>query len=378
MTLRPLLLATTIVALSLSSIERLAAAPLDALASTHLSTLYASDCDGEGCSARGVAPRWYFELAADQINDTLDIFDIRQQLIESDDMTVGDYRGGHLLLGRRIGRHGYVEAGLWQRAIQFGSEWADIDSWSINGQWQFNEQQGALPRLAVRLGYWQNQADQVSANRPVQIGGIAVDRFNIANPGDEQLQATLIGSWDLSRRLTLSWLAGVGRSSVEFDQLEVGLGDCDYQVNWRPDIDVDAPLYLQSSDPAICTPTIYDDRGLGSDLGLRYRSQFYHVGTNVDWESGRWRLRGGMLWSRYQREDIDQQIVDLGKRAQKSTLTVVAEVQRALGDTWSLLLRGQYFDRLLMSELPFTYNAYTVQRFDKPYGLVTLGLTARY
>ncbi|MDB5726920.1 MAG: putative signal peptide protein, partial [Noviherbaspirillum sp.] len=54
------------------------------------------------------------------------------------------------------------------------------------------------------------------------------------------------------------------------------------------------------------------------------------------------------------------------------------ELAYRLTTNLSLFGRGQYMTNQFTGEIPFAYNTFTAGRFDKRYGIVTVGLAADF
>jgi hypothetical protein len=96
------------------------------------------------------------------------------------------------------------------------------------------------------------------------------------------------------------------------------------------------------------------------------------------WRSGPWQLRAGYQYQRLDRGQIDDTIEQRGGKAVKSNHIVVGEVAYRLTTNLSLFGRGQYMTNQFTGEIPFAYNTFTAGRFDKRYGIVTVGLAADF
>lgn len=100
------------------------------------------------------------EASFDIVNDTVDIFNIRESESAVGD-NAGDYNGGHLLVNYAFHPQWIAEAGYWNRNIEYGQDSNEIDSWLAAVQYTPLLTLKPGDEVAIRLVLWGNQANEL-------------------------------------------------------------------------------------------------------------------------------------------------------------------------------------------------------------------------
>ena len=90
----------------------------------------------------------------------------------------------------------------------------------------------------------------------------------------------------------------------------------------------------------------------------------------MHWRRAGWHLALGGELQQWQRSTADE--------LQTRNAILVAEVQRALTPSVSVLLRGQYQHRQLLGEVPMLFNARSTSTASRRVGMVSVGLRAQF
>jgi len=347
--------------LYLITFSRLSAAPLDAYLSPH----QANDFSYGRIS-----------LTVDQVNKSLDIFGIREQDTEFSGTTVGNYHGYSGHLDFRFTRNLSVTGLVWQRELDLGNEKLQINTWKLAGQWHMLTQKKARPALAVAYSYWWNNAATIERSSATSLLNVDVDNIAITNVKDKQHQLDVIGTWMMRAHWALSLYGGVGRSEVSFDKFFVNYDGCSYLLTSPSRQAVTLQLAQSAtSECQVLTVKRTDTRSLfpGPGLGIQYHSFYQQLGSSIRWKNNNWALHAG-LRAVFIDSEVDSLVISSGKKSYTSNVIGLAQVTRKLYKTTALFVRGQYYHRRWLGEIPLTYNVLTAHRFNKAYGLMSLGI----
>ena len=321
-----------------------------------------------------------FSLAIDKVNETLDILNIRAQDEQFAGTTVGDYQGysGYVDIALWSGFHMNVAA--WRRQIDLGREKTHIMTWKFGGQWQFLSQKDSLPSMALRYHYWTNNAGDMKNASSRTLLNVSIDELNITNVKDAQHQVDFIASWSLNPRILFTLFAGLGRSEVGYSDFLVNYNGCQYGFDSPAKDTVILLLAEEVSSACQITRIKRQDPAspfTGPGLGISYTSEYIQLGSSFDWRLGQWRLNAGMRTLRVRR-DVDSILSELDKKTYTVNYIGSLTLARKLTKNSAIFVRGQYYYRSWLGEIPLTYNVFTSQRFDRPYGLLSLGLKLNF
>lgn len=348
---------TTLVAVGVLVCQSLSAAPLDELlAATH------------------TAPE--IEAGYDQVNRTVDIFRIRERDSFAAGTALGDYSGFHLIGGiPLLERHVWLDGALWQRKLNIaslGAGDARITSWSAAGQYRVARQVGNLPDLGLRLSAWGDASDSITKESPTTFNAFTVARLEVGHPRDRQLQADVVASWGAGRFSGFNAFAGIGSSTVDFDSVRAFQGSCEYAVTSPSD----SRILMDTRSPG-CNAVLIQNRGAFAPKyntnNFRYHARSLHFGGSYTLVERRWRFRAGYRWEKIIRA-LDDDIAAVGGAVVNGNVILTGEIGYRIAERIGVVVRGHYFTRQLNGEIPFTYNAFTADKFNHRYGLVTTAL----
>jgi len=373
------------------------------------------------------------EAGYDMANDTVDVFNIRGD-VASD---IGDYAGGHVRVVWPVTKHFQIDGSLWKRGIDYREDTIKLDSWQVGAQHRIANQKGLLPALALRMSAWGSRSDGVTKSGDLSINGFTAESATVHNPKDQQAQLDILSTWSFGDGWQMDLFAGVGRGKVKLDNLttktirgsnsdgsisvEAIKGSVISKQNtFLPEALVTssgktasaADVFVSKDRIEMGRLTYTNDRGIdfhfesvritpsaathgveqedlvaaldGYTLApselvtlsnravfdfsqVEYDFNYAQAGLALSWHKDNWRMRGSYLWQKFNR---DSGVSDAFTAVQ----TVTGEVAYRIGDGKAVFVRGQLMDRNLMGETPLAYNSLTASRFDKMYGLLTLGL----
>jgi hypothetical protein len=318
------------------------------------------------------------EAAYDVVNSTVDIFNIRDKDSDYSGTNVGDYRGAHLRAGVAVTPDIWVDGGFWQRRIDYQRDEASIRTWQLGAQYKWLDALGYRPAMAVRLGAWGNSSGSLEKTSPTRFRGSTLDTVKVDAPEDRQVQLDLIATWALGDNLEVSSFAGAGTSRTKINAVSgtAALAGCNYNIGFS-----ETNFVATLAQPCAGIQRV---EGRNSTLGInvyeeaQYSARFLHGGVSGKWRSGPWQLRAGYQYQRLDRGRIDDIVAQRGGKAVKSNHVLVGEVAYRIAGNLSLFGRGQYMTNQFTGEIPFAYNTFTAGRFDKRYGIVSVGVMADF
>jgi len=316
------------------------------------------------------------ELFGDVMNESVDVFDVRESELSSSRPTTGDYRGWHLFVHKPLTPQWSVDASFWGRQASIRSDQARFNSGHIAAQYQWLQQVGWVPYSALRLSYWGSRSSGLQRSMPIAINGTRLESLNVVAPRDRQLQVDLIASWR-EASVGIHVFSGLGRSHVRIGVIggTMTIDDCLYRFSIaggrtngqlaRPCGDlVEAEFNLPASTFG----------GLGPDLLSGYDANFYQAGTSVDWQRGDWSLKCGYLIRWFRRSQLDDSLSRANLPSVNSVRLIAAELSHKLTPQISAVLRAEITSSQLMLDVPSIYNGLTAPRLGKRYGFVSVGL----
>jgi hypothetical protein len=343
-----------------------AAAPLDALLTA---------------TPERSSPSGFVEVGTDHMNSQLDFFKIKNDDPLTSGTKAGDYRGAHVRGGFRPFDAAWVSGSLWQRNVSDATDSYDYTSWQLSGQYRFLEASDKLPALAIRLSAWGNYAAQTQSNTPVTVPGAILNTVKITEPNDQQLQADLIGTWQLSPSADVSMVLGGGSTKLAYGALSATntLNGCDYNLTFVGNA-------ISGTLAAPCTESvyllnIYDNSGrFGIDVAneIAWRGNFIQAGINTSWRRGPWTLTGGYLFYAVRREAVDAILTSRSGPVFTRNHNITLDANYRFTPRLSVFARSQISSNLFFNELPVTYNSSTSGRFGSKYTLFSLGLRADF
>lgn len=332
----------------------------------------------------------HIEVMRDQVNQDIDVFQIRRRDPALQGTRIGDYAGQHIQ--GQISTHAdrlRLQGQFWQRHLQDRDNVIHVNSWQAGVQWRLqglhglHDEPDAGPSYAVRLSGWghESQAIERSSNLNVQaMGGQAsIQHIRIEQPRDTQLQADLIGSWHTYR---LSSFAGLGQSRVDHGTIsgQAALSGCHYQLQFdattliaRPAADCIRPITVRV--PLKLLPFNLQDE-------TRYQARFWHLGGSWSvpmpstWSM--WSLQLGYEHQRLDRGELDRLIIQRGGRPVDRNHIGIAQMGYRMTSGWTLGVRAQVMTQSWVGEMPMSYNTLTAASMNRLYGWLSAGVQATF
>jgi len=329
-----------------------------------------------------IAPTGYMELAVDKLNGKLDFLNVRNSDPTTAGTTSGDYHGAHVTGDLRVAEGLWLSGSLWQRNVEDAADRYRYNSWQVAGQYRFNAAAGAMPALALRLSAWGNEASETHTTTPVHVPGVVLDTVTVSRPSDRQLQADLLGTWELSPALDITGVVSAGRTQLSYSGLAATttLNGCPYQLAFNGN-DIFGQLAGPCPSSGAVIKQFYDRSGdYGVDVAreIAWHGNFAQVGVNAAWRDGPWLLRGGYLFHAVQRDSVDAILATRGDPVHRRNHIVALEAGYGFNPNLGVFLRSQFSSNLFFNDIPVTYNSSTSGHFGSRYSLFSLGLRAGF
>lgn len=325
-----------------------------------------------------VAANAQLELSAERMNAQLDIFDLRSRSSNPDNAN-GSYSANRLSGGMKVGDTGWVSGSLAQRVNSDSGGTYRFVSWSAAGQYRLNEQDAWVPATALRLSAWGNSADQTESTKSVLVPGAKLDSVKITSPADQQLQADMIGSWNLSPQTEVSAVVSAGRIQLSYSALAATttLDGCQYKIRFTGNAIYGVLAAPCGSD--IFIKEIYDNSGrLGIDVAkeLAWHGNYVQAGISARWRQGPWAVRGGYVLYKVERDAIDAILLARNQASYTQSQTLGLETSYRVLPAMQLAASVLINSNLFFNDMPVNYNTGTAARFDSVTSI--FGLSLRY
>lgn len=327
-------------------------------------------------SAEPLPHRAHLELVSDMVNDTVDVFKLRENDSRYAGTSTGDYAGGHVQGAWQITPRWEVEGSFWRRRVDFRGDALRFESWHVASQYQWRAQDGGWPSSALRWSQWGSSSAAMRRTTPATINGTTLESFEVADPRDTQIQGDWIASWSLSPSTLLNVWAGGGRSEVSVGAISATArdGGCLYNLNLTQgrargqlaepcgdlvEASFNVPISVFSIDP---------------ESQSRYTATFAQAGLNLGWRQGDWGAKAGYLVRQFRREGVDEALAQQQVAPIKSVQVVSSELRYRLSTYVAAVARAEVTSSQLMADVPSVYNGLTASRLGQRYGLVSVGL----
>jgi len=329
-----------------------------------------------------MAPTAWLDLGSHHLNGSLAFFRKRDDATPGTRQVSGDYRGAHLAGGVRLADGLWLSGSLRQHDIRSDADAYRLRTWQLAGQYRFLDGNGARPALALRLSGWGNRAKATATTTPVRVEGAILDTVTIEKPSDRQLQADLIATWVVTPALDFGVSFGAGRTRLAYQGLKATttLNGCRYDLEFNGN-DIFGNLAAPCTSSAAVIRQFYDSSGdYGIDVAneIAWSGRFVQGGVHLDWHSGAWTLRGGLLLHSVRRKAVDDIIAARGDPVYRRNRIASLEADYRFQGPLSIFVRAQLNSHLFVGEIPVTYNTSTSDSFANRYSLFTLGLRASF
>jgi hypothetical protein len=338
-------------------------APLDALLSAN------PDPDGR---------KLYVEVASDRMNGDLDFFHVRDRNPDTAGTPAGDYNGAHLLVGAAPWEGVWLNAGLWNRALQSSSDSYNYQTWQLAGQYRFWHGAGAVPAMALRASAWSNQASSTESSTAVVVPGAKLNSAKISDPQDHNVQLDWIGTWTPTPSSTVTLVLGGGSTQLSYGALTATTtrDGCNYNLRFNGNA-IFGSLAEPCKTAGPVVEQFYDssgDYGVDVDKELAWQGRFAHIGLSSTWQQGPWSVLAAYWYTTVQRGDVDAIVRSRGGTAYTENQRLTLQLDYRLAAHLKVFGRAELSNHLLLDTLALSYNASTAYRFDSKYSLFTAGL----
>ena len=309
--------------------------------------------------------RWTAEMAGDVTQPVFDAFGV--------DRRAG--RTGSVRLGLTTGAWSFELAGH-RRSLHDKLDDYQVQGWQSAIQYEPGEPdpRSAL-RWALRFSAWGNQADHLvrTSNTSLKVSGLKarLTELELVLPRDRQLQFDVVGRYTLADTgWAISGFAGAGTSEVTRSSVsgKATISGCDYQLQFGEARLTALPM--PGCPRALIVSVPNQLLAVDALAETRYRSVYGHAGGAVHWQSSPWRLALGAELQQWQRSGQEER--------QTRNAVVASEAAHALTPTLSVVLRGQYQHRQMLSEVPMLYNTRSATTARRRVVAVSVGLQAQF
>lgn len=316
------------------------------------------------------------------MNESLDVFKVR----EADPLTAGtkagDYHGTYLSGAVKLADGAWLSGVLGQRSLSSTSDTFNYTNWQLAGLYRFKEANGTWPAMALRLSAWGNYASATESTSAVVVPGAKLNTVKITAPADRQLQADLVGSWNLTSSSDMSAFVSVGSSQLSYGALSATTtrNGCDYNVAFTGNT-IYGVLATPCSVGGGVIQQFYDSSGAyGVDVAseIAWRGIFLQAGINRSWQRGPWTWQAGYLFHVVKRERVDDILQSRGKEAFTQNHNITLQATYRVSPHLSVFGRSQLTSNLFFNDIPVTYNSSTSERFGSKYSLFSVGLRADF
>lgn len=318
----------------------------------------------------------------DMVNDTVDVFDIRDSEGIKDD--AGDYKGFHIKADYQLSPLFNIEAAYWQREIEYSKDKNEIQTPSLALTFSPSNLQTDKSAFDIKISAWSNIADSIKKSGTTKIGDLnaSLTDIQVLDIQDTQFQLDGIFSHQIDFMNQINLFGGIGYSKVEVEKIKfqanhekLGMNGCAANVTVSSD-----NQYVAVSTPACDKQfTIIlegDARDFGVDIqkDLNYDSYYGILGASWNWRYKQFESQFAYQYQRLWRKDIDDRINQFGTSPIKDNHTFGAKFSYDISPNISAYLQGQLFQHNLIGYIPFLYNGVTAARLDKRYGLASFGI----
>ncbi|WP_180043272.1 autotransporter outer membrane beta-barrel domain-containing protein [Acinetobacter sp. YH16039] len=323
------------------------------------------------------------DLAVDAVNDSIDIFDMRESE-GINDSSAGDYQGFHLSGQYELNPQWSIEASYWQREIEYRQDSNKIDSALLAVRYTPALQLKKRDALSFRASVWGNTADTLSKSSPTVVNHQTFNQVQVHNPEDLQLQLDAIFSRKLDPMNQLNAFANVGYSKVKVSNvdLQAKLAGCLMDISVNDSNQYNAQLAQPCSKDGITINELNiqgnaNEFGFDIEKDLNYDSYYAGLGGSWNWRYKQFESQIAYQYQRLWRNDIDDRVSNFGNTAIKDNHTLGVKFSYDFTPQITAFLQGEIYQNNFVGNIPFLYNGVTASRLDKRYGLASLGLNIR-
>lgn len=316
----------------------------------------------------------------DAVNDTIDIFDIRQSEGVADTST-GDYQGFHIKAQYDINPQWAIEGAYWHREIEYSKDTNEIHSALLGVRYnpQFNLDKN--DHFVIRGSIWANRADSINKKTPTSVNQRTFEQVNVQNPEDLQLQIDTIFSRKLDHMNQINLFASAGFSQVKVDNINIRALNrgCLMDISVNKNNQYTGNLVQECEIDKLIVKELKiqgdaNEYGLDVKKDLNYDSYYAAIGGSWNWRYKNFESQLAYQYQRLWRDNIDDRVASFGNNAIKDNHTLGAKLSYDFSKKVTGFLQGELYQHNFVGQIPFLYNGVTASRLDKRYGLVSLGI----
>lgn len=319
-------------------------------------------------------------IGIDAVNDTIDVFNIRES--EGVSEGAGDYIGAHVHLMHEFSPTWGLEASYQYREIDYAQDTNTISSPLLAVRYTPDFNLNKNDTVTFRLSTWGNFSDEIKKSTPTQIQNRTLEQITVQDAQDWQLQLDSIFSRKIDHMNMVNLFTTLGYSKVKVDQLNIQgqkdgcLMDLQIQSNNQYTGQLSQPCTI---DDLIVKElnAAGDANEFGIDIQKDLNYDAFYAGFGGSWN---WRYRNfeSQLAYQYQRlwrKDIDDRISNFGAAPIKDNHSIGLKLNYDFSPQVRGFIKGEMYQHNLIGYIPFLYNGVTASRLDKKYGLASVGIT---
>ncbi|MGF1545955.1 MAG: hypothetical protein ACFCUG_01345 [Thiotrichales bacterium] len=291
------------------------------------------------------------------------------------------YRGAHVRGTFKPDEAWEFSGGYWNREMANKRDRYEVQSlqaaaqYSLPQLWRGN-------RLALRLGYWRNDASELSKNSFTRINDYKITSLSVVQPRDENLQLNFILSQPVSKTWNLSAYVGLGSTRVDYERIEGLLRD-KKNCNYRFDLEKTSGTVNQLGRCGAVKALVIEmptEQSVANNIGvnprdaLEYDAVYYQIGLGARYSARRWQTALGYELRQIHRPDIDAMVTESGATPYDLNHSVTLDLAYRVNDSVQLFGRTEYETSRLLSTVPLAYNAFTAERFAQAGVYFSFGL----
>ncbi len=323
-------------------------------------------------------------LNYDKMNERYDVFklDKKGQQIE--------YSGSHLTLTSDVFDNIRVEGSYWKRKLNVSETNIDVESWHGALQYNFFTSKENNLHIAARVAYAENIGSNTTQNQNLSNEDWL---FKLQKPNDKQQSLDVIASYSFNEQVDINGFIGFGKNKTDYKGYEITTfrNGCQYSIN----VDLERKRYLGLRNTGyICSPSngiIIEEIGgplsdkdaqkLNRNLNpknLSYDANFMQLGFSLGWRIKQWELRGGYRFNKQDRKGVDSFVKQHGGVTMDKNHILTGQIMYNFLPYLAGSFTAQYFHNQLLGEIPFLYNGSTSKHFDRHFGLISVGIHAKW
>lgn len=218
-----------------------------------------------------------------------------------------------------------------------------------------------------------------------------VQQIRVEDPWDDQLQLDLINTWDLSQHASFSLFVSYGKSKVGFNNIYITDPSTDFfsapgqfsikRIENADSIGIEAQCVNPCGSWRRFSMTSPNGNNLSQGMNIGYDSHFYQAGGMYSWLGAEWRAKLGYRFIKLNR-DVDVAVAQMPKKVIDSNHFLTMEVgykpPYPLFEHIGFFVRPEFMTNQFIGDVPFTYNAFSAHKFDRKYGIVTVGVVGGF